>query len=140
MRARATGVVAGIAAAIVLSGCSSSGGSGGTAAATASSPAGSSSAAQGQGTSVEVKATEFAFSLPTTNFSAGSYTFTMNDDGHATHAMEIQGPGLSAAKSSVVGPGGTATLTVTLRPGTYTLFCPVGNHRELGMQTTLTVK
>jgi uncharacterized cupredoxin-like copper-binding protein len=64
----------------------------------------------------------------------------MSDDGHASHAMEIQGPGISGAKSSTVGPGSTATLTVTLQSGTYTLFCPVPGHRQAGMQTTLTVK
>lgn len=133
MRARVTGAVLGIAAAVVLAGCGSSG-SGGSAAAAGSS------AAQARGQTVDVKATEYAFSLPTTNFSPGTYTFTMADDGHASHAMEIQGPGISGARSSVVGPGGTATLTVTLQGGSYTLFCPVPGHRQAGMQTTLTVK
>jgi uncharacterized cupredoxin-like copper-binding protein len=64
----------------------------------------------------------------------------MTDDGHASHSMEIQGPGISGAKSSTVGPGGTATLTVTLQGGSYTLFCPIPGHRQAGMQNTLTVR
>ena len=131
MRARVAGAVLGIAAAAVLAGCGSSGSGGGAAAAGSSG---------GQGTTVDVKATEYAFSLPTTTFSPGRYTFTMADDGHASHAMEIQGPGISGAKSSTVGPGSTATLTVSLQSGSYTLFCPIPGHRQAGMQTTLTVK
>lgn len=141
MRVRVAGAVLGIAAAVVLAGCGSSGNSGGGSAAGGSPTAGGTSgSAQGQGTTVDVKATEFAFSLSKSDFSPGTYTFTMHDDGHATHAMAMEGPGLSNAKSSNAGPGETATMTVTLKAGTYTLYCPVGNHRAQGMQTTLTVK
>jgi plastocyanin len=47
--------------------------------------------------------------------------------------------------SSVVGAtptfsGGSKTLTVTLKPGTYTFFCSVDGHRAAGMQGTLTVQ
>jgi Ca2+/Na+ antiporter len=33
----------------------------------------------------------------------------------------------------------SATATVTLAPGTYTFWCPVSNHRDCGMEGTLTV-
>jgi uncharacterized cupredoxin-like copper-binding protein len=35
--------------------------------------------------------------------------------------------------------GGTKTLKVQLKPGTYTFFCSVPGHRDGGMQGTLTV-
>jgi uncharacterized cupredoxin-like copper-binding protein len=35
--------------------------------------------------------------------------------------------------------GGSTTMTVTLQPGEYEVFCPIGNHRAMGMDTTLTV-
>jgi uncharacterized cupredoxin-like copper-binding protein len=69
----------------------------------------------------------------------GTYTFTMDNVGHATHAIEISGPGIDKAKSSTAGPGGKATLTVTLQPGSYEMWCPVGNHKQAGMDTTITV-
>ena len=36
-------------------------------------------------------------------------------------------------------PGGTAQLAVDLQPGTYEMYCAIGNHRELGMDGTVTV-
>ena len=34
----------------------------------------------------------------------------------------------------------TATVNVTLKPGTYTFFCEAPGHRQAGMYGTLTVK
>ena len=88
---------------------------------------------------VTVDASEYALKLPSNTMAPGTYTFTMDNVGHATHAIEIEGPGVDHAKSSTAGPGGTATLTVTLQPGSYELWCPVGNHKQAGMDTTITV-
>jgi uncharacterized cupredoxin-like copper-binding protein len=35
--------------------------------------------------------------------------------------------------------GGTKTLTLNLKPGTYTYYCTVPGHRMAGMVGTLTV-
>jgi uncharacterized cupredoxin-like copper-binding protein len=35
--------------------------------------------------------------------------------------------------------GQSEDLTVTLEPGTYQLWCPVGNHRGMGMELTVDV-
>lgn len=134
-----------VAAGAALTACGG-GGSSGTAAAsssvaaTPSAGAGASAAQNGStGQPVQVSATEFRLSLATTHFAPGTYTFVMTDDGHATHAIAISGPGADNASSATSGPGGTASLTVTLHDGSYVLYCPVGNHRALGMQTDLTV-
>jgi uncharacterized cupredoxin-like copper-binding protein len=146
MRRYLVGALGTVAAAAVLTACGS--GSGGTSAAsssgaatttTASSGSASSSSAAGATQTVMVTAKEYSFSLSSTHFAPGTYTFRMSDAGSTSHAIEIQGPGVSGSASSTVGPGGTASLTVTLQNGTYTLFCPVDGHRALGMQTTLTV-
>jgi uncharacterized cupredoxin-like copper-binding protein len=39
-----------------------------------------------------------------------------------------------------VEPGQTQTLTVNLPAGSYTLYCSLYNHEQLGMKSTLTVR
>ena len=135
MRRNVIGAAMGVVAAgAVLTACSG-GGASSAAADTASSGGDAGSAAQ----TVEVTATEYEFGLSTTHFSPGTYTFVMKDDGHATHAITIDGPGVDDKSSDTSGPGGTASLTVTLQSGSYVLYCPIANHRALGMQTNLTV-
>jgi plastocyanin len=140
MRRAAT--VTGLVAAAVLAGCGSGSSGGGTPAAASPAASGSASgapASAGTAQQVTVTATEYHLALPSTNLAPGTYTFTMDDAGHATHSIEINGPGVQNQKSATARPGGTARLTVTLQPGTYDLWCPVGNHRALGMETKLTV-
>jgi len=61
-----------------------------------------------------------------------------------TNASPIEHDVAIAQGSSVVGQtpvftGGSKTLTVTLKPGTYTFYCTVPGHRAAGMEGTLTV-
>src|SRR3954463_3567708 len=137
MRARMAAAATGLLAAAVLSACSSGDSGSGTAAgggsssspsssasSSSSSPAGTSEAASGSGAAqsngtVEGEAADFTLSLPSSSLSPGQTTFEMRNDGNATHAIEIDGPGVEDQKSSTAGPGGTATLTVTLQPGKY---------------------
>jgi plastocyanin len=64
---------------------------------------------------------------------------TVRNDGSATHSLTIRGPGGVDQTSDTVQGGGSTTMTVTLQPGEYEVFCPIGNHRAMGMDTTLTV-
>lgn len=52
--------------------------------------------------------------------------------------MEIEGPG-TARRTRTLAPGESADLTVSLKDGTYEVFCPVDGHKDLGMKTGLTV-
>jgi uncharacterized cupredoxin-like copper-binding protein len=143
MRARGAGAATTLAAMAVLAACgsSSSGGSAGpgssAAAPTSIGAASGSSAASGK--TVDLTATEFTFHLPTTHFTPGTYTFVMKDTGKFPHSMEIDGPDVSDRKATVADPGATTSLTVTLKQGSYEFYCPVDGHRQMGMQTTLTV-
>jgi plastocyanin len=89
-----------------------------------------------QGTRVDVKLTDFRLGLPRQDFTAGDYTFVATNDGDHAHALAINGPG-AQERSSTVDPGQSTTLRVTLRDGTYEIYCPVGNHRSLGMTTEI---
>ncbi|HEX2097708.1 MAG TPA: plastocyanin/azurin family copper-binding protein [Rubrobacteraceae bacterium] len=55
------------------------------------------------------------------------------------HALEIEGNGIEEETDDIE-PGGSAELEVNLEPGTYELYCPVGNHEERGMVGTVTVR
>src|SRR4051812_36086105 len=71
---------------------------------------------------------------------AGTVTLVMKNPSTAgmEHAIALEGNGVNSA-GSTVSPGGTSTLTATLKKGTYTFFCPVPGHRQAGMVGTLTV-
>lgn len=72
---------------------------------------------------------------------AGDVTLTLdNPDGNQLpHAIEVEGNGVEE-ETDTIEPGRTASVTVGLRPGRYTFYCPVGNHRQEGMEGTLVVR
>src|SRR6202030_923724 len=69
---------------------------------------------------------------------AGPATFTITNAGSIPHAFEVEGQGIER-ETALIQPGASATLTVTLEPGTYDVYCPVGedSHKKLGMETHL---
>jgi uncharacterized cupredoxin-like copper-binding protein len=65
-----------------------------------------------------------------------------NPGPQGNHNLSIDGMGATIASPDPnVAPGtsGVLTLTAPAAPGTYALFCPVGQHRQNGMEVTLTV-
>lgn len=91
------------------------------------------------GTTVTAKESDFRIQLPSTSFTAGTYTFVAKNTGQATHALEIEGPGVEDRQSDPTGPGGSSRLTVKLGKGTYEVYCPVDGHKEMGMKLRITV-
>lgn len=122
---------------LLIAACGGNGGST-QAGSTSSSPPGGNTAGMA-GHVVTVTETEYKISLSTSTFSPGRYTFKVLDQGKATHALAIAGPGVSDLASGTVSPGGSTTLTATLQKGSYELFCPVDGHESLGMKTDITV-
>jgi uncharacterized cupredoxin-like copper-binding protein len=87
---------------------------------------------------VEVHLTEYAIAMPKT-LSAGPTTFSLHNDGVKTHRFNIEGPGITEAVSKQVQPHKIETLELTLQPGEYKVYCPIGSHSAKGMALTLTV-
>jgi plastocyanin len=71
---------------------------------------------------------------------AGKVTITFTNMSPVMHNLTIeQGTSGSVVGATPTFKGGTKTLTVKLKPGTYTFFCSVPGHRDAGMKGTLTV-
>lgn len=69
----------------------------------------------------------------------GTYTFRVTNDSDIVHALEVEGHGVEAATGDIAA-GQTATLEVELpAAGEYDLYCPVGNHKQLGMDGSVVV-
>ncbi|WP_218156995.1 cupredoxin domain-containing protein [Amycolatopsis saalfeldensis] len=114
------------------------GGGGSGSSAPSSSPA-AAPAATAAGEPVKVTLTEFKVSLADQTLPAGTYTFVIDNSGQTAHALEVKGPDGLDEKTATLRGGQSANLTVTLRQGAYELWCPVGNHKDQGMDTTITV-
>jgi plastocyanin len=69
---------------------------------------------------------------------AGSVTITLVNDSDVPHAVEVEGNGVEEESETIT--GGETELTVDLEAGEYTFYCPVGQHRQNGMEGTLTVE
>jgi plastocyanin len=113
--------------ALLVAGCGSDGGeqSGG--------------AGDSAGETVQLVAKDFAFDPATATVDqAGSVTFRVQNEGGTAHALEVEGNGVEE-ETDPIGPGESAELTVQLDAGEYELYCPIGNHREMGMEGKLVV-
>jgi uncharacterized cupredoxin-like copper-binding protein len=87
-------------------------------------------------TKVPVSETEFKITLASTNLKAGEITFEAKNDGKIPHDLAIK---QTSDKTKLIQPGGTAELKVTLKPGTYELYCTVPGHEAAGMRVNVTV-
>jgi plastocyanin len=108
----------------------------------ASAPASSAPAsnpAEAESETVSVTEGEMFIELSEDSFSAGTYTFEVTNTGNMAHDFVVEQGGSDVAATEVLQPGQSATLDVELSPGDYVFYCSVGNHRAMGMETSVTV-
>jgi plastocyanin len=79
-----------------------------------------------------------SYDTKTLSAKPGTVTITMTNSSPVEHNVTI------ASGSTVIGAtptftGGARTLSLKLKPGTYTFYCSVPGHRQAGMEGTLTV-
>jgi plastocyanin len=67
---------------------------------------------------------------------AGKVTLKIVNESSTPHAIEVEGNGVEEETKTVT--GGSADVTVDLKPGKYKYYCPVGTHKQT-MKGTLTV-
>lgn len=112
-----------------------------TPATTSTSPATTPTPAAGTLTIAADPSGQLKFTKTSLTAKAGKVTIQFTNNAPLAHNLTIQqgtgGPKLGATPTFM---GGTKTLTLNLKPGTYTFFCSVPGHRDAGMHGTLTVQ
>ena len=112
-------------------------GDGGTTAATTTTGTSTTQAAE----TINVSLSDFKIDPPNPRIAkAGQVAFRVKNDGGTVHSLEVEGPNGEAKLPSDLDPGQTGALTVDLsKPGKYEWYCPIGKHREFGMEGEITV-
>jgi plastocyanin len=83
---------------------------------------------------------QLKFTKSSLKSNGGKVSIQFTNGSSLPHNLTIQqGTGGSVVGATPTFQGGSKTLKVTLKPGTYTFFCSVPGHRQAGMQGTLTV-
>jgi uncharacterized cupredoxin-like copper-binding protein len=84
--------------------------------------------------SVPVTLSEWKVDLGRDTVKAGPVTFRIKNTGTMTHGFYVSGPGVDKGAKEIPA-GQEAPFTVTLKPGTYEVYCPLADltHKMAGM-------
>lgn len=94
----------------------------------------------GPGGTIEITATsEFSFDASEWATEQGEVTFVLENQGNTSHSLVIEGLE-SEMKLQVSRDGDVDSGAIPLSNGSYTIYCDIKGHRELGMEGTLTVQ
>ncbi len=90
---------------------------------------------------IQVTAVEFRFTLSRTTVPAGKVAFQFVNNGQDEHNLNVlSGEGSLEGSFPKTDSHGIREQTMTLRKGTFTLFCSLPEHQAKGMHATLTVQ
>ncbi len=139
------------AALMALAGCGSSSSSSSSASTAAEAPTTSSAA-----TSTSAPATTSAgsskvsleanpegqleYNTKSLSAKAGKVSVDFTNSSSLPHNVTIESSSGEKVGATPTFSGGSKSLSVNLKPGTYKFFCSVPGHRQAGMEGTLTVK
>jgi phosphohistidine phosphatase SixA/uncharacterized cupredoxin-like copper-binding protein len=89
---------------------------------------------------VSVRLSEWKLELSQLTVPTGEVEISVTNGGTMLHAFEIEGQGLEK-ELEPLNSGATATLQLSLPPGSYELYCPIdsGTHKRMGMIAHLEV-
>jgi plastocyanin len=103
----------------------------------------SSGAAAGASQSLALAANpegQLAYNTKSLSASAGRVSVVFTNTSPLSHNVTIESSSGKVEGATPTFQGGSKTLTVNLKPGTYKFYCSVPGHRMAGMEGTLTVK
>ena len=150
MRLRLLGVPGMFCLVLVLAACGSSNNStsSSTGATTPAAPSGTTSsstttpAAPAGATKLALAANpqgELKYNTTSLSAPAGTISIVFTNKSPLAHNVTIEAPSGERVGATSTSQGGSQTLTVSLKAGTYKFFCSVPGHRMAGMEGTLTV-
>jgi plastocyanin len=140
------------AALLALAGCGSSSSSSSTSASTAaetpttssastSTPAPASESGGSEKVSLEANPEgQLEYNTKSLSAKAGKVSIDFTNSSSLPHNVTIESSSGEKVGATPTFSGGSKTLAVNLKPGTYKFFCSVPGHRQAGMEGTLTVK
>ncbi len=117
-----------------------SSGSASTPEATPTETAASSSGSGGGGETLKIAAPadgSLKFTKSSWDAKAGKVKIDFDNPSSVPHAVEVEGNGVEEETEVVT--KGKSSVSVDLKAGTYEIYCPVGKHKQAGMEGTLTV-
>jgi plastocyanin len=71
---------------------------------------------------------------------AGNVTIDFTNDASIPHNVTVEGNGVEDEATDTITQSNATLELSDLQAGTYTFYCSVGNHRQAGMEGTLTIK
>lgn len=92
---------------------------------------------------VDIALTEFSLGFNERLVPGPRVRFNIVNSGTIAHAFALQVPqdgSTAVVETPRLEPGEEYELIVELPPGEYTVYCPVGDHRDQGMRGTLIVQ
>jgi plastocyanin len=93
----------------------------------------------GVGDALEIVLSDFAVEPSTGSLESGIYTARVVNEGGVVHALKVDGP-TGETESAQLQPGQSVELELDLsEAGEYELTCPIGDHRDRGMEASLAV-
>jgi plastocyanin len=90
-------------------------------------------------TELEMSSTDLRLQLSRGSVAAGDTIVEQRNAGSDPHNLILERQGTVAFSYPTLDPGGDQRQTVNLAHGTWTFYCSLLNHKDLGMQATLTV-
>ena len=148
---RIVAILAVAAGLLVLAGCGSSSStsssastptSAATATSTSSTPAGAPAPA-GAGSALSLSANpegQLKYNTTSLTAKAGKVSIDFTNMSPLGHDVTVASSSGAVVGATPIFEGGSKTLSLNLKPGTYKFYCTVPGHRQAGMEGTLTVQ
>jgi plastocyanin len=83
---------------------------------------------------------QLSYNTKSLSAKAGKVSIAFTNSSPEGHNVTIASSSGAVVGATPTFQGGSKTLSVTLKPGTYKFYCSVPGHRMAGMEGTLTVK